>query len=95
MSTGGTSETVRVTLSVCGLLLIALPPLTASSEIEPEYEPELSEDEVTWMVNVVLPRVRVAEAGETANQFEPVEVEAVGVMVTPFAQLPATAMVKV
>ena len=66
---------------------MALPPLTASSEIEPEYEPEPNEDEVTWTVNVVLPLVRVAEAGETTNQFELVVVVAVGVMVTPFAQL--------
>jgi hypothetical protein len=94
-STGGTSEVVRATLSDWGLPLMALPPLTASSEIEPEYEPEPNEDEVTWTVNVVLPLVRVAEAGETTNQFELVVVVAVGVMVTPFAQLPTTAAVKV
>src|ERR1700730_22413 len=68
-STGGTSEVVKATLSDWGLLLMALPPLTASSEIEPEYEPEPNEDEATWTVNVVLPLVSVAEAGETTNQF--------------------------
>ena len=92
--TGGTSVTVSVTPTLCGLPLIALLPL-AASEIVPVYWPGERAEDVTLTVKVALPLVRVAEGGDTASQPFPDAVVTVGVIVTPLAHDPLTPRVRV
>jgi len=93
-STGGVSVTLSVIATVCGLPLIGAPPLLVSREIEPLYDPGARADDVAFTVNVVLPLVMVVVGGVTANQFEPVVIVTVGMMVTPPIQLPEMPIVK-
>lgn len=92
-STGGTSVTVRATLTVCGLLLVPLSP-RAASEIVPLYEPGERAEDVTVTVKVALPLVRVAAEGDTANQPVPDVVVTVGVIVNPLEHDPVVPIVR-
>src|SRR6266516_1626977 len=88
----GVARTFNVTPTVCGLPVIAMPPSTAASEIEPLYDPAASAADVTVTVKVaLLPLATGAVAGDTASQ----PVVAVGLMVTAPRQPPITPMVKV
>lgn len=94
VSTGAVS-TFSVTATGCGLPVIAIPPLTAASEIEPVYDPAARAADVTVTVKVaLLPLAILAEASETPNQPVPLPMVTVGVIVTGPAQLPMTPMVK-
>lgn len=95
VSAGG-AKTVKVTPTVCGLPVIAMPPLTAASEINPAYDPAARAADATVTVKVVLvPLASVAVAGDTASQLVPLAIVAVGVMVTLPVQAPMTPTVKV
>ena len=93
--TGGTSVTVSVTPTVCGLPLITLLPLSAASEIVPVYEPGERREDVTVTVKAALPLVRVAAEGDTASQPVPDAVVTVGVIVTPLEHDPLAPIVRV
>jgi len=93
--TGAEFATVSVTLTVCGLLAIAVPSLTPASEIEPVYVPAANEDDLTVTVKGVLSLEIVAEGGVTDNQPVPLSIEGLGVIVTPSAHDPETPIVKV
>lgn len=95
VSAGG-AKTLSVTPTVCGLPVIAMPPSTAASEIEPVYDPAASAADVTVTVKVApVPLATVAGAGDTASQPVPVPIVTVGVMATAPRQPPITPIVKV
>lgn len=93
--TGGTSVTVSVTPTVCGLPSMALLLLSAASEIVPVYEPGERAEDFTVTVKVALPPVRVAVEGDTASQPVPDAIVTVGVIVTPLEHDPLAPMVRV
>jgi len=95
LSVGGAS-TFNVTPTACGLPVIAMPPSTAASEIEPVYgEPLDSFAAAAVTVKVVLwPLASVAEAGDTASQPVPLSIVTLGVTVTVPVQFPMTPIVK-
>lgn len=92
--TGGTSFTVSVTLTVCGLPERVPVPLLAANVIVPLYEPTARLAEVTLMVKDALPPAGVVEVGVTASQPAPVAIAAVAVIVTLLSHVPFTPMVK-
>src|SRR5579863_4488518 len=92
----GADTTLRLTVSIRGLPLMAMPVLsTPASEIVPVYLPAASAADVTLIVKVVARLVAiVAEAGVTASQPLPLAIVTVGVIVTLPEQLPIMPIVK-
>src|SRR5579883_173463 len=95
-ASAGDCITVNPTPTVWGLPVITVPPLTAASEIVPEYVPAMSAADVILTVKVwLLPATILADEGETASHPVPVPSATLGVMVTSPAQVPVTATVNV
>ncbi len=75
--------------------MIAIPLSTAAREIAPVYWPAASAAEFTVTVKVAeAPLATVAEAGDIDSHDPPLDVVAVGVIVTPPVHAPMTPMVK-
>src|SRR5205823_4037877 len=88
--TGGTSLTVNLTFTVCGLPASALLLSVPITVIVPLYEPDARLAEFTFTVKVTLPFVGVVGSCGTTSQSALV----VPVIVTPLSHAPVTPTVK-
>ena len=91
----GAAKTFNVIPTTWGLPLVAMLPFTAAREIEPVYFPAASPVDAIVTVKIALPPLITVTGADTASQPVPLDMVAVGVIVTLPVQAPTTPTVNV
>jgi len=91
----GAAKTFKVIPTTWGLPLVAAVPFTAEREIEPVYLPAASPIDAICTVKIARPPLITVTGADTASQPVPLDIVAVGVIVTLPAQAPTTPTVNV